>query len=934
MVEIIDGMALTRKFVSFIVAKPQLTVVFVTLITIIPLLIPAMHFQDNMTADIEAYLPEGDPATEILKEVRKEWSTDVVIVYVETPNKFDSSQQVNITNRNILLEMSMLEGDDDFGASTGALDWDKNDRGRNDDVVFVLSIAMVIKELNSTYPRLVQALEKQSIEVDEDDDIVHEQGRYAIPSQRRIDELVRQASDSLKSFVVDTNDDGIWDTAAIIVAITHDVDQKIFMERVGDNIKLMRLNHPSGSQAIMTQTGLVVVLNDVTDQIYNDLLKIIPVAVILVILVLIAFHRDWKIVFVAGLPVLLSLIWTFGLLKLSGVTLTPMVVAAAPILIGLSVDDALHVTNRIFEFRKEYGVEDSIIWTYKTTGRAIALTTITTIIGFTTLVISDIIPMRIVGFTLFIGMIAAFVLTIVLVPPMAIATKYFKAEMGMWKSVGDFPVKRRFHIIVVTLVIAMISVYNLSAMSTDIRGDESAPNNIDSLSKIKEYTVEFQAGQTGIIIVRGNTVVDEPVKNLDLLDAVDKTEIDVAKVENTTAMSVVDFFKSMKFNTTYLPEPFKTVFQLSGISYELTAWEIIHFDGLNDQQQRQIIEVFYDTLSNETRSMLINDDYTKTLIYTEMPYVNIGKTKRIVDEVNAAIDLHEDEVPGGSISHLTGGAPVSIAINDGILGTQFKTILLSGVLVFFTLIIAFALPRFTPASLFKSLKIAVIAMIPLIMVVLLQPLLMIGASSNTNIFTAMLGTIIIGIGIDYSVHMSERIHQEGMNFEGIARATRGTGQSMVEASATTIMGVAAGIAVTWHSFAGLRNFFMIISILLAYALLAGLLVLPAIYAVIAGYHKYGGLNAKAFGVPSFVNKEEEDQLFSETTGAISPARESSHSLPHGSDPGGGEVPKQKKKVGISFLKKEPVKAQEYVPEEQILDADSIDWEDAESFDDE
>lgn len=924
MVEIIDKMVFTRRFVSFIVAKPVFTVFFVTLITIVPLLIPAMHFQDNMTADVEAYLPEGDPATEILKEVREEWSTDVVIVYVETPNKYDMSQQVNITDRDVLIEMSMIEGDDDFGAATGALDWDKNDRGRNDSVVFILSIAMVIKELNSTYPRFVQALEKQSYEFEEDDPLLHEQGRYAIPSQERINEIVRQASDSLKSFVVDTNDDGIWDTAAIIVAITHTVDQKAFMDRVDKSILLMQLNHPSGSQTTMTKTGLVVVLNDVTDQIYNDLLKIIPVAVVFVIAVLVFFHRDWRIVFVAGLPVLLSLIWTFGLLKLSGLTLTPMVVAAAPILIGLSVDDALHVTNRIFEFRKEYGVEDSIIWTYKTTGRAIALTTITTIIGFTTLVISDIIPMRIVGVTLFIGMIAAFVLTIVLVPPMAIATKYFKEEMGMWKSVGDFPVKRRFHIIVVTLIVAMISVYNLSAMSTDIRGDEAAPGNIDSLNKIKEYTVEFQAGQTGIIIVRGNPVAIEPVKNLDLLDAVNATEIDVAKVENTTAMSVVDFFKSMKVNVTYLvtylPEPIKSVFRLSGINYELTAWEIMHFEGLNEDQQRTVIEIFYDTLSDETRSMLINDDYSKTLIYTEMPYVNIQKTKRIVDEVNAAIDEHEDEVPGGSVSHLTGGAPVSIAINDGILGTQFKTILLSGVLVFITLIIAFALPRFTSASFIRSLKIAVIAMIPLIMVVLLQPLLMMGAASHTNIFTAMLGTIIIGIGIDYSVHMSERIHQEGMNFEGIARSTRGTGQSMVEASATTIMGVAAGIAVTLHSFAGLRNFFLIISILLFYALLAGLLVLPAIYAVIAGYHKYGGLNAKAFGVPSFVGKEEKE-TFSDTSSAISPKRTPTTSAP------------EWKKPGITFLKK-PVKVEEYVPEDHILDADAIDWEEAESLDDE
>jgi len=850
-----DLTTFTRKFVSFIVAKPIVVVAAITLVSML-LIQPAIHFQDNMSADVEQYLPEGDPATDILKEVRQNWSTDIVIVYVETPNAKDPSSKVNITERAVLLEMSHVEGDDDYGKADGALDWDKNDRGRNDDVVFVLSIAMVIKELNSTYPRFYEAVEKQTgLPLSQDDQISHEQGRYAIPTQQRINAIVNQSASSLKKMVVDTNDDGIWDTAVIVIGITHTVDQKEFMKRVDESIEAVKKIHPVPITT-MTKTGLVVVLNDVTDRIYSDLLKMIPLSFILVISILILFHRTWKIVFIAGPPVLLSLIWTFGILRLSDVTLTPMVVAAAPILIGLSVDDALHVTNRINEFRHEYGIVDSIIMAYKTTGRAIFLTTVTTIIGFTTLLISPIIPMRIVGVTLFIGMTAAFILTVVLVPPLTLITKYFKKEMGMWQIVGGFPVKKRFHILAVAAVLAILSIYNLSAMSTDIRGDEAAPEDIVSLQKIKEYTEEFKAGQTGIIIVRGNPEAGEPVKDIHLLDAVNRTEVDVDAVENTSALSVVDFLKSMKFNTSNMPDPVATFLHSLGVpNYEVSAWEIIHSPMLNDDQRRQLIEIFYDTLSNETRSMLMNDDYSKTLIYTEMPYVNIQHTKKIVREVNEAIDRHEDEVPGGSISHLTGGAPVSIAINDGILGTQYRTIFLSGILVFLTLIVAFMLPGFAFSSLKRGLKIAIIAMVPLMMVVLLQPLLMIGAGSHTNIFTAMLGTIIIGIGIDFSVHMSERIQQEGETFAGIARATRGTGQSMVEASSTTVMGVAAGIIVSWNSFAGLRNFFIIISALLVYSLLAGLLVLPAIYAVIAASRRYGGLNLRSLGVPGHAGKE-------------------------------------------------------------------------------
>lgn len=270
--------------------------------------------------------------------------------------------------------------------------------------------------------------------------------------------------------------------------------------------------------------------------------------------------------------------------------------------------------------------------------------------------------------------------------------------------------------------------------------------------------------------------------------------------------------------------------------------------------------------------------------------------------MNEAIDRHEDKVPGGSISHLTGGAPVSIAINDGILGTQYRTIFLSAILVFFTLLVAFMLPKVGLFSLKRSLKITIIAMVPLIMVVLLQPLLMISAGSHTNIFTAMLGTIIIGIGIDFSVHMSERIQQEGETFSGIARSTRGTGQSMVEASSTTVMGVAAGIIVSWYSFAGLRNFFIIISALLVYSLLAGLLVLPAIYAVIAASKKYGGLNLRALGVPGYTGKE---------STAVAEEHRKGRTIRRGR-----------------------VVADTAPTEEKVMDAEHIDWEEAEYPDEE
>ena len=61
------------------------TLLVLTLITI-SFLKGALTFEENMTRDIEVYLPEGEESTDILIEVREDWATDIIIVYVETPN--------------------------------------------------------------------------------------------------------------------------------------------------------------------------------------------------------------------------------------------------------------------------------------------------------------------------------------------------------------------------------------------------------------------------------------------------------------------------------------------------------------------------------------------------------------------------------------------------------------------------------------------------------------------------------------------------------------------------------------------------------------------------------------------------------------------------------------------------------------------------------
>ena len=94
----------------------------------------ANDFQHQINGDVEIYLPDGANSTELLNEVRTQWSTDIVILYVQTDNAATGAEKgiENITDANILNQISWIEGDDNNvnqGGYGKGLDYNKEDRG-------------------------------------------------------------------------------------------------------------------------------------------------------------------------------------------------------------------------------------------------------------------------------------------------------------------------------------------------------------------------------------------------------------------------------------------------------------------------------------------------------------------------------------------------------------------------------------------------------------------------------------------------------------------------------------------------------------------------------------------------------------------------------------------------------------------------------------
>ena len=839
-------------YTNIILKNAIATIVVLSLVTVL-LLQSALTFEQNMTRDIEVYLPEGEESTEILIEVRQDWATDLIIVYIETGNAKDPSVFNDIVVDNItyvptLKEIALLETTIDKYGQSEDLETYQADRGDKDGIIFTLSISTLIKEFNSTNARFIEASEGKifgglSIEQN-DDDTVNLTGTYNIPDdQDRVDQIFDSTSSALQNFAVDTNDDQIIDTAVILFALKYqgennDASQEEMILKIQEHID-QRYN----SRTDMTQTGLVVVLHEVTARLYDDLLTMLPISLGIVIAMMLFFHRNWLAIPVVLVPIFCALIWTLGIVNLSGVVLTPMIVAAGPILVGIGVDYGLHVANRIVEFKDEGNkMPRATFLALLTTGKATFLCAVTDTIGFSALFISPIAPMRTVGFTMIVGVMCAFFLTVSMTPAIMKLTNYSRHKSEGWKSIAVLSTKQWKVILLVLLLTTSYSIARIAVMDQDIKGSESAPEDIDSIKKLSEYSEKFEAGQTGILLVNGPEDRLKPAaKDLDVLDVMNWTQGEINNLSitnrnsneliNVSAFSIVDFFKSAHITIALDDLDGETQFEFDG-----SFWDFLHSDFFGDdyvwidinplysreQLRSDMIDVFYESFTDEMRAMLLTDEYDKALIYVSMPYINIDDTTILVNEIDNIAFLRDKQIHAhdAQMSQLTGGPPVSIAINEGIQETQFDTIKLSLLLVLITMTV-----------IFSSVKFGVITFLPILLVILWYPATVDAGGTNLNIFTAMVGTIIIGIGIDNSIQITERVREEGTTPEGIQKAVENTGQSVVEATFTTMGGVFSGVLISFFSsqFIGLRNFFALIITLVLFSLLMAVFALPSFY---------------------------------------------------------------------------------------------------------
>jgi len=738
----------TNTIAKIVVKQPKAVVVVFTIIT----LLVALQIQNvYMVSDLTGYLPQDNPSIQLLNEINEEFQIgSTIVVYVEADD---------IRDPYVLREMDRV--------STKINTYDL-DKGEKDGIVSVTSLASLIKDENAK-PNIPGGLGGTGkFEIPDDTTLI---SRYLART------LVQETKGVLfiKSYKV----------AVIIIQLSDEADYNIVLENVKAAIDR------EARYSDMMVTGLVAMQQAVQQESMQSMLIVFPIAILLISIVIFFFNRTIKGIVIIFVPLAFALLLTFGFFGMVMPELTLLSIAVVALLIGLGVDYSIHILNR---FSEEADLVDKIEVVEKTlrlTGKAVFLSTITTMIGFGSLMVSSMPPMVSFGIACIVGILFCFISSTILVPCLALILKFEKKGRAdnWWKVVANIAVSNKKRFAALACFFTAMSLIVLPSITTDVNYFDMVPEGVPQVEKYFEYADNFGGGTNiNMLLIQTES---QGLTYPETIEAIYAMQEEMREI-GATVTSIADLLKE--------------------------AYDVLERNSIVEKlaEFANAEEIIFDRVAREG---LVVDDYSKTIILVYFPVgLSTGELEILINKVN---DIASNTVLpyNGRISELTGQDAINVEINNQLLDEQSRSLLIAILVVLAALIL-----------IFNSSLWGFLTMIPVMFVLLWEPGFLVMLDISLSVVTVSIASIMIGIGIDYGIHVTERVREEiakgKEKMDATKEAIEKTGLSLIEAACTTIAGLAS---VYFVDIPSIQHFGTIVIIMTISSLVAAVFILPVFY---------------------------------------------------------------------------------------------------------
>lgn len=559
------------------------------------------------------------------------------------------------------------------------------------------------------------------------------------------------------------------------------------------------LNNPGSAKLYVG--GLAYIRHSIKSYIKKDLFTLLPASLLLMVLMLYFSFKEWKGVFLPFAVVVLSILFSFGIMALMGWEISLISVLLPIMLIAIANDYGIHLIN-LYQEKCDSGGSRSMksisLEIYRELRKPILITALTTIGGMMGLLSHKMPPAAELGVLASVGIGLALLMSLFLIPVLLSFYKFpktvrnFQGNKFINKALATFAYWVTMYpkrVITSFVMVVVVSTAGLFLLKVDTNIEAYFIGKSDIKKGIELVNEKFGGSQYVSVLFNGDILSPET------LSRIENYTKEIQKLEDVGhVISPSIFFKELS----------KGMYLSGEAGYQSLP--------VSEEEALQYLEVFSMSGYEKQLSQFIDYNYENTRILVSMKDGSNQTGKRVL---KALSEITEGDA---QLVCIAGPGLSKIQIADMVIQGQVSSLIWALLIIFILLSI-----------IFKSIPAGAKASLPLLLSTLFLFGLMGFLGISLDIATTLLSSIMIGVGVDYTIHFLWRYKDEyaklGEKKLAIYKTLQTTGRGIVFNAFSVIVGFSV---LVFSSFAPLRFFGVLVVVSIFSCLISALLLIPAL----------------------------------------------------------------------------------------------------------
>ncbi|NLE32692.1 MAG: MMPL family transporter [Bacteroidales bacterium] len=551
--------------------------------------------------------------------------------------------------------------------------------------------------------------------------------------------------------------------------------------------------------------GLPVLRHDIQRLALRDLVVLMPLGLLVMLLTLYVLFKERKGVLLPFSVVCLSILVAMGLIPLMGYAFSMIAVLIPVLMIAIANNYGVHVMTRYYEVRTlhpRYGQKRLVGEVVDRLTMPIWLTGLTTMVGVLGLLSHPLLPPRQMAIAVATGILFAVVVSLTYLPALLSGMHREKRSSRkqqqpvnhdvigvLLKTFSRWVTRKPGLVVGVFALLLVVAGMGLTRLKVNINLEAFMPSGHEMRTAVDRLNRQLGGAKTLSIVFKA------PMTQPAALNAMDTLGLrleQIPGVRHVTSLATVVKTLSKAMNEPNHP------------------W----YDRIPDQEAAiaQYLALFSMSGDPAELEQVVDMMYTQGLITIQFEAATYKAYKATVAAMEAELDRlsYDTLLAGQSLVEMELAASVTKGLWSSLL------------LAFGAILVLLWL-------LFKSPTAGLMGGLPLMVALTGTYGLMGWFGLELDIATSLLSSIAIGLGVDYTIHLFWRMHQErqaGLDWNDSLHTTLTTTGRGILANALSVM---AGFSVLFlSSLTLLKAFGFLILFSLLLCLLAALLLVPAV----------------------------------------------------------------------------------------------------------